>query len=203
MPTPIQNPTGYAIPRAIAYADTDGSMLQVAAASPLPVSFGAASTAPLAASSAFSTVAGPYQPALGRAVVLVLTGPGSRLRRGTRSVTSTTVATTIASKIITDLASTTNVVLYSSISGNGIPAGERVMPVDTATQVTIDVKCTATAAGVALTFQNDQTAIYTDTDGAHLSQTGHNARLRPTQGSTPPTNLSSSKAGSPSSPTST
>ena len=29
MPTPIQNPTFYAIPRAIAYADTDGSMLQV------------------------------------------------------------------------------------------------------------------------------------------------------------------------------
>ena len=48
------------------------------------------------------------------------------------------------------------------------------MSVDTATQVTIDVNCTATTAGVALTFQTDQTAIYTDTDGVYPSQTGHN-----------------------------
>lgn len=86
MPTPIQNPTGYAIPRAIAYADTDGSMLQVAAASPLPVAFGASATTPLSATTAASMVAGPYLPAIGRAVVLVLTGTWT----GTVTVTRST-----------------------------------------------------------------------------------------------------------------
>lgn len=101
-------------------------------------------------------------------------GPGTRLRRGTRSVTATTGATTLASKIITGLGSTANLTIYSAISGAGIPAGARVMTIDSATQVTIDINCTATAAGVAITFQNDQTAIYTDTDGVHPNQAGHN-----------------------------
>ncbi|MEQ1498203.1 MAG: hypothetical protein ABL914_06050 [Novosphingobium sp.] len=86
MPTPIQNPVGYAVTRAVAYADVDGSMIQVAAANPLPVSFGAPSTTPLSASTGASTVAGPYQPALGRAVMLVLTGTWT----GSVSVTRST-----------------------------------------------------------------------------------------------------------------
>ncbi|WP_309623832.1 hypothetical protein [Novosphingobium sp.] len=87
MPTPIQNPVGYAVTRAVAYADVDGSMIQVAAAAPLPVSIGAsAATTPLAATAAASTVAGPYQPALGRAVMLVLTGTWSGTVSVTRSV---------------------------------------------------------------------------------------------------------------------
>ena len=87
MPTPIQNPAGYAVTRAIAYADVDGSMVQVAAAAPLPVSIGAsAATTPLAGTSSTSTVAGPYQPALGRAVILALSGTWS----GTVTVTRST-----------------------------------------------------------------------------------------------------------------
>ena len=78
MPTPIQNPTGYAIPRAIAYADTDGSMLQVSTAAPLPVAVtaggGSTATTPLAGTASTTSVVGPYQPAIGRAVMLLLTG---------------------------------------------------------------------------------------------------------------------------------
>ena len=88
MPTPIQNPSGYAVTRAVAYADVDGSMLQVAAATPLPVtvtSVGATATTPLASTASASAVAGPYQPALGRAVILVLTGTWTGSVKVTRS----------------------------------------------------------------------------------------------------------------------
>lgn len=74
MPTPIQNPTGYAVPRTIAFADLDGSMLQVAASTPLPITLGTIATTALSGNAAASTVVGPYQPALGRPVMLVLTG---------------------------------------------------------------------------------------------------------------------------------
>lgn len=86
MPTPIQNPAGYAVSRAVAYADTDGSMLQVSAAQPLPVTLGVTATTALAGSTAASTVAGPYQPALGRPVMLVLTGTWTGSVKVTRSI---------------------------------------------------------------------------------------------------------------------
>ena len=88
MPTPIQNPTGYAIPRAIAYADVDGSMLQVSNAAPLPVALlsGPAATTPLAGIAATTSVVGPYQPAIGRAVMLLLTGTWIGLVKVLRSV---------------------------------------------------------------------------------------------------------------------
>ena len=90
MPTPIQNPTGYAIPRAIAYADTDGSMLQVSSAAPLPVAVlsggGSTATTPLAGTAATTSVVGPYQPAIGRAVMLQLTGTWTGTVKVTRSV---------------------------------------------------------------------------------------------------------------------
>jgi len=89
MPTPIQNPTGYAIPRAIAYADTDGSMLQVSNTAPLPVavtSGGVAPTTPLTGTAATTSVVGPYQPAIGRAVMLVLTGTWTGAVKVLRSV---------------------------------------------------------------------------------------------------------------------
>ena len=109
MPTPIQNPAGYAVTRAIAYADIDGSMVQVAAAAPLPVSIGAsAATTPLAAASSVSTVAGPYQPALGRAVILALSGTWS----GTVTVTRSTDGGT------TRLPLTVNGTAWGQYSGN-------------------------------------------------------------------------------------
>ena len=90
MPTPIQNPTGYAIPRAIAYADIDGSMLQVSSAAPLPVLVaaggGSTATTPLAGSAASTSVVGPYQPAIGRAIMLLLTGTWTGTVKVLRSV---------------------------------------------------------------------------------------------------------------------
>ena len=90
MPTPIQNPTGYAIPRAVAYADVDGSMLQVSSALPLPVAVlaggGATATTPLTGTAATTSVVGPYQPAIGRAVMLLLTGTWTGTVKVLRSV---------------------------------------------------------------------------------------------------------------------
>ena len=90
MPTPIQNPTGYAIPRAIAYADIDGSMLQVSNAAPLPVAVtaggGSTATTPLAGTAATTSLVGPYQPAIGRAIMLLLTGSWTGTVKVLRSV---------------------------------------------------------------------------------------------------------------------
>lgn len=101
--------------------------------------------------------------------------PGPALRKGTLSRITTTGNTTNASKIITGLASISNVAISSGISGAGIPTGARVMSVDSGTQVTIDLNCTATATGAAITFQNDQSSIYTTPlDGTHPNPAGHN-----------------------------
>lgn len=86
MPTPIQNPAGYAVTRAVAFADVDGSMLPVAASTPLPVTLGSAATTPLAGTATTTATVGPYQPALGRPVMLVLTGTWTGLVRVLRSV---------------------------------------------------------------------------------------------------------------------
>ena len=101
--------------------------------------------------------------------------PGPALRKGTISLTATTGTTTNASKIITALASTSGITAGSMVLGNGIPIGARVVTVDTATQVTLDVNCTATGTAVALNFRHDQAAMYTVTfDSTHPSQFGHN-----------------------------
>lgn len=87
MPTPIQNPAGYAVSRAVAFADVDGSMLQVSTAAPLPVAVAAsAATTPLTGTAAASAVVGPYQPAIGRAVMLLLTGTWTGMVKVLRSV---------------------------------------------------------------------------------------------------------------------
>lgn len=87
MPTPIQNPVGYTITRAIAYADTDGSMLQVSTSAPLPVAVtGSAAATPLTGTAASSLVVGPYQPAIGRAIMLLLTGAWTGTVKVVRSV---------------------------------------------------------------------------------------------------------------------
>lgn len=86
MPTPIQNPAGYAVTRAVAYADVDGSMVPVATAAPLPVTIGGAATAALAGTASASGLFGPFQPVPGRPAIVVLTGNWS----GTVSVTRST-----------------------------------------------------------------------------------------------------------------
>jgi hypothetical protein len=85
MPIPIQNPAGYVVPSAIAFADA-GALVPVDAASPLPVTLGSAATTPLTGTATTSTVVGPYQPALGRAVMLLLTGSWSGSVKVTRSI---------------------------------------------------------------------------------------------------------------------
>lgn len=86
MPTPIQNPAGYAVTRAVAFADVDGTLVPVDASTPLPVTLGRAPTTPLAGTAAATGVVGPYQPALGRPVMLVLTGTWTGTIKVTRSV---------------------------------------------------------------------------------------------------------------------
>lgn len=101
--------------------------------------------------------------------------PLPALRAGTRSYTSTTGNTTSASAVVSGIASTSGVVAGASIEGANIPAGARVMTVDSATQVTISSPATATATASALVFRNDQAALYQfgPSDTTHPSQQGH------------------------------
>ncbi|MEY4953541.1 MAG: hypothetical protein RL299_1965 [Pseudomonadota bacterium] len=86
MPTPIQNPAGYVLTRAVAFADVDGTLVPVDANTPLPVTLGRTPTTALAGTASTTSVVGPYQPALGRPVMLTLTGTWSGTVRVTRSV---------------------------------------------------------------------------------------------------------------------
>lgn len=88
--TPITNPSGYVPARALAFADPDGSAVQVSLTSPLPVSLsggaGIASPAPLAGALSASGSVGPFSPIAGKPVILALSGTWSgtvRLQRST------------------------------------------------------------------------------------------------------------------------
>jgi hypothetical protein len=73
--TPIQSPAAYVPSRATAFADIDGTSLLVSASNPLPVAIGAAPAgAPLAGTTNVTAILGPFQPVVGRAVVLSLGG---------------------------------------------------------------------------------------------------------------------------------
>ncbi|MFO1254990.1 MAG: hypothetical protein U1E37_04900 [Sphingomonadaceae bacterium] len=85
MPTPIQNPAGYAVNRAVAFADADGSMLPVTADTPLPVALRIAPVTALAGTAAMTSLVGPYQPVPGRAVMLTLSGTWTGTVRVVRS----------------------------------------------------------------------------------------------------------------------
>lgn len=62
--------------------------------------------------------------------------------------------TTISTAIISNISSTANIEVGSSISGTGIPASTVVLSVDSASQVTIDQNATASNSGVTLTISN-------------------------------------------------
>lgn len=86
MPTPpIQIPSSYVASAAAAFSDVDGSAVVVSASNPLPVAFGAPGAAPLAGTASSTGVVGPYAPALGRAVILTLSGSWSGTVRVLRS----------------------------------------------------------------------------------------------------------------------
>ena len=101
-------------------------------------------------------------------------GPGPLLRSGSLDRTVTT-GNTHTSTLIDGLASTTNVVVGSSVYGSGIPDGTRVVSIVPATSVTLSNATTSTLVGTAITFANSQTAIYTTlSDPTHPNQPGHN-----------------------------
>lgn len=75
--SPIQSPASFVPSRATAFSDVDGTALLVSASNPLPVSMAAVSgtsPTPVAGTASASAVLGPFTPALGRAVILVLSG---------------------------------------------------------------------------------------------------------------------------------
>lgn len=90
--SPIQSPAGYVPSRALAYADVDSTSLLVSVGNPLPVTMGsAAPAAPLAGSTSVTAVLGPFQPVVGRAVVLSLAGTWTgtvKVRRSTDAGTN-------------------------------------------------------------------------------------------------------------------
>lgn len=86
MPTPILSPSGYAATRALAFADPDGNAVIASAALPLPVTLGWDPTVPLTGTTTVGGSFGPYQPALGRDVMLGLSGSWTGSVRVMRSV---------------------------------------------------------------------------------------------------------------------
>ena len=86
MPIPIQSPSGYAATRAVVFADANGDAQIASATTPLPVAFGAASTAALAGTTSATAVLGPFQPVLGRAVIFSLAGTWAGTAKVLRSV---------------------------------------------------------------------------------------------------------------------
>lgn len=100
--------------------------------------------------------------------------PGPILRSGTLDRTVTT-GNTNSNTTLNGLASTTGVVVGSSIYGTGIPTGTRVVSIDSSVSITMSNAATSTVAALAVTFGNSQTAIYTTlSDPTHPNQQGHN-----------------------------
>ncbi|MBW8784654.1 MAG: hypothetical protein JF593_08445 [Novosphingobium sp.] len=81
----IQNPAGYVPEHAVAFSDVDGTAVTVSAAMPLPVSLSQAANAALSGTAATSGLVGPFQPVLGRPVVLALSGTWSGTVKVSRS----------------------------------------------------------------------------------------------------------------------
>ncbi|WP_296680445.1 hypothetical protein [Novosphingobium sp.] len=95
--SPIQSPANFVPSRAAAYSDVDGTALLVSASNPLPVTLsattGTATPSPLTGTSAVSGVLGPYQPAVGKPVILVLSGTWTGTVKVTRSTDGGTTKT--------------------------------------------------------------------------------------------------------------
>jgi len=68
----------------------------------------------------------------------------------------TTGDTTANSAVITNIPSTAALLAnYMMVAGSNIPAAARIISIDSATQVTMSMECTATAEGTDLTFMQD------------------------------------------------
>jgi hypothetical protein len=85
-PIPVAVPASYAPVSAIGYAETDSTLLPVAADRPLPVTtISVPAPAALAGTTAATTLAGPFVPSSNKPVVLVLSGTWSGTVRVLRS----------------------------------------------------------------------------------------------------------------------
>lgn len=102
-------------------------------------------------------------------------GPAALLRKGLRTSLGATGTTASGSPVITALSSTSGIAQGSGILAAVIPAGARVMSVDNATQVTLDLPATASASASSLTFLNDHAAMLTalPADTTHPNSAGH------------------------------
>lgn len=78
-------------------------------------------------------------------------GTGWYYTSDARAQTSYTGDTTNGSAVVTSIASTAGMYSGQAISGTGIPAGTRILTVDSSTQITLNANATATNAGVTLT----------------------------------------------------
>ena len=86
-PIPVSAPAAYAPISAIGYAETDSTLLAVAADRPLPVNpVSIPAPAALTGTAASSAVLGPFTPTSGKPVILTLSGSWSGAVRLLRSV---------------------------------------------------------------------------------------------------------------------
>lgn len=77
----------------------------------------------------------------------------------------TTGNTTDNSAVITNIPSTATLSAnYFAVSGDNVPVGARVLSVDSATQVTLNMQVTSTKTGASLTFMQDTYAEPSDFD---------------------------------------
>ena len=67
---------------------------------------------------------------------------------------SATGRTSSGSAVITEMSSITGLVVGQYVTGSGIPAGAKILTIDSSTQITLDQKATASKAGVELSFSN-------------------------------------------------
>lgn len=81
----------------------------------------------------------------------------------TSAVTGQTGNTTNGSAIITNIASTYGIVAGTwAVSGTGIPNAAQILSVDSSTQITLNIPCTATGTAVTLAFGKIAYAMPTD-----------------------------------------
>ncbi len=102
-------------------------------------------------------------------------GPGTLTRKGVRTSLGAAGTTAAGSAVVTALTTTAGVGQGSGLVGATIPAGARVMTIDSATQVTLDLPATAAATASSLTFINDHAALMTNLPGdtTHPNAAGH------------------------------
>lgn len=81
----------------------------------------------------------------------------------TQIITGQTGNTTNGSAVITNIPSTTGIIAGSwAVSGNGIPNAAQILSVDSSTQITLNIPCTLTAIGTALTIGKQAYAMPSD-----------------------------------------